>query len=201
MPILPYLVTPWGEGDLSWHGKQLHQATATSTGIFGLPPLRIATDNAHGRNVGPWNAQSMVGGFGWTDSHLSDVRRLNRAGQPFTICSAGWTSRLNRSKQTVFVTFGHDSRRLRIVLGETSLRHCEGARGIKSRWALSSCTADGSDGSTPKHLIQSTDGSERARYCTQYIARSLSARSAGSDSGVGGDRPVCWASINLEVLS
>ena len=47
----------------------------------------------------------------------------------------------------------------------------------------------GNSHTTPKHLVQSTDESERAMYCTQYIARSLSARSAGPDSGAGGDGP------------
>jgi hypothetical protein len=106
MPILPYLVTPWGEGDQSWHGKQLHQATATSTGIFGLPPLRIATDNAHGRNVGPWNAQSMVGGFGWTERLLSVAQQQNRAVRHSMTSLVKWKSPRQRSTSTSWRTSG-----------------------------------------------------------------------------------------------
>jgi hypothetical protein len=90
---------------------------------------------------------------------------------------------------------------LALPLAGQALRHCEGARGIKSRWALPSCTTDGQAGTTPKPCVQLTNENERARYCTQYIARSLSARNAAHTSGertrVGGDLPVCRALIKL----
>jgi hypothetical protein len=53
-------------------------------------------------------------------------------------------------------------------------------------FALGVC---GNRRSTPKPVVQSECESDRAVYCTQYIARSLSARSAVPRSGVSGDAP------------
>lgn len=59
----------------------------------------------------------------------------------------------------------------------------------------------GSADTTPQPCVQSGDESERALYCTQYIARSLSATDAIHTSGVGGDLPTCGASTTLDIRS
>jgi hypothetical protein len=144
-------------------------ACAVQVDIIGCGRLVIITDGVIERSVELWSVWTVASGLAWFVTFVQDQKyhRHNKQG-----------------------CFSSPNRNVTITPFTVTILPSSGiARELEARThQLAYHKLNRASGTTPKHLVQSECESDRAVYCTQYIARSLSARSAVPDSGVGGDR-------------